>query len=104
MQDANTLIRFVAEEPERNKEFLHVIGKRDCYACLNSLPATSVCETCKKGLIHSHMVHVWGEEDGEEVTVYYFKCDNCGDISTREEENGEIKEEEEEEEQKKHIQ
>src|SRR5215211_1937657 len=66
MQDANTLIKFVAEEPERNKEFLHVIGKRDCYACLNSLPATSVCETCKKGLIHSHMVHVWGE-DGEEV-------------------------------------
>ena len=87
VQDANTLIKFVAEEPERNKEFLHVIGKRDCYACLNSLPATSVCETCKKGLIHSHMVHVWGE-DGEEVTVYYFKCDNCGDISTREEENG----------------
>jgi hypothetical protein len=84
MQDANTLIKFVAEEPERNKEFLHVIGKRDCYACLNSLPATSVCEICKKGLIHSHMVHVWGE-DGEEVTVYYFKCDNCGDISTREE-------------------
>ena len=86
MQDANTLIKFVAEEPERNKEFLHVIGKRDCYACLNSLPATSVCETCKKGLIHSHMDHVWGE-DGGEVAVYYFKCDNCGDISTREEEN-----------------
>ena len=83
MQDANKLIKFVAEEPERNKEFLHVIGKRDCYACLNSLPATSVCETCKKGLIHSHMVHVWGE-DGKEVTIYYFKCDNCGDISTRE--------------------
>jgi RNase P subunit RPR2 len=52
------------------------------------LQATSVCETCKKGLIHSHVVHVWGEENGEEVTVYYFKCDNCGDISTREEENG----------------
>jgi hypothetical protein len=84
MQDANTLIKFVVEEPERNKEFLHVIGKRDCYACLNSLPATLVCETCKKGLIHSHVVHVWGE-DGEEVTVYYFKCDNCGDISTQEE-------------------
>jgi len=85
MQDANTLIRFVSEEQELNKEFLHVIGKRDCYACLNSLPATSVCVTCKKGLIHSHMVHVWGEEDGQEVAVYYFKCDNCGDISTREE-------------------
>ena len=84
MQDANTLIKFVVEEPERNKEFLHVIGKRDCYECLNSLPATSVCETCKKGLIHSHMVHVWGQ-DGEELTVYYFKCDNCGDISMREE-------------------
>jgi hypothetical protein len=83
LQDANTLIKFVVEEPERNKEFLHVIGKRDCYACLNSLPATSVCETCKKGLIHSHVVHVWGE-DGEEVTVYCFKCDNCGDISTQE--------------------
>jgi hypothetical protein len=88
MQDANTLIRFVAEEPERNKEFLHVIGKRDCYACLFSMPATSVCETCKKGLIHSHMDHVWGEKDGEELAVYYFKCDNCGDISTREEKNG----------------
>ncbi|HEX5975796.1 MAG TPA: hypothetical protein VFY68_00890, partial [Nitrososphaeraceae archaeon] len=84
MQDANTLIKFVVEEPERNKEFLHVIGKRDCYACLNSLPATSVCETCKMGLIHNHMVHGWGV-NGEEVTVYYFKCDNCGDISTREE-------------------
>jgi|GEM_PF-2844601 len=85
LQDANTLIKFVAEEPEeRNKEFLHVIGRRDCYACLNSLPATSVCETCKKGLIHSHMVRVWGVT-GQEVTVYYFKCDNCGDISTREE-------------------
>jgi hypothetical protein len=33
------------------------------------------------------MVYVWGE-NGEEVTVFYFKCDNCGDISTREEENG----------------
>ena len=87
MQDANTLIRFVLEEPERNKEFLHVIGKRDCYACSNILPSTSVCETCKKGLIHSHIEHVW-EKDGAEVAVYYFKCDNCGDISTREEENG----------------
>ncbi len=83
MQDANTLIRFVSEEPEHNKEFLHVIGKRDCYACLNILPATSVCETCKKGLIHSNMDRVWGK-DGEELAVYYFKCDNCGDISTRE--------------------
>jgi hypothetical protein len=48
------------------------------------------------------MVHGWGV-NGEEVSVYYFKCDHCGDISTREEENrGEIKEEEEEE-QKKHV-
>jgi hypothetical protein len=37
------------------------------------------------------MVHVWGV-NGEEVTVYYFKCDNCGDISTKEE-KWEIKEE-----------
>jgi hypothetical protein len=28
------------------------------------------------------MVHLWGV-DGEEVAVYYFKCDNCGDIYDR---------------------
>jgi hypothetical protein len=27
-------------------------------------------------------------KDGEEVAVYCFKCDNFGDISTREEKNG----------------